>query len=47
MQDLTLTKKISKSVGILSKLQHILPTTALQNLYYSMVHSQLLYDILI
>ena len=42
-----LTKKISRSVGILSKLRQILPTTALRNLYYSMVHSQLLYGIAI
>ena len=42
-----LTKQISRSVGILSKLRHILPITALRNLYYSMVHSQLLYGIAI
>ena len=40
-----LTCKISRSVGILSKLRNILPFTALRKLYYSMVHSHLLYGI--
>ena len=38
-----LTKKIFRSVGILSELRRILPTTALRHLYYSMIHSQILY----
>ena len=41
------TCKISRSVGILSKLRNILPFTALCKLYYSMVHSHLLYSIVI
>ena len=32
-------------MGILSKLRNILPFTALRKLYYSMIHSPLLYDI--
>ena len=37
------TCKISRSVGILSKLKNILPFTAYRKLYYSMFHSHLLY----
>ena len=40
-----MTCKISRSVGILSKLRNILPFTAPKTLYYSMVHSHLLYGI--
>ena len=42
---ITLTCKISRSVGILSKLRNILPFTALRKLYYSMIHSHLIYGI--
>ena len=42
-----LTCKLSKSVGILSKLRNILLFTALRKLYYSMVHSHLFYGIVI
>ena len=34
---ITLTCKISRSVGILSKLRNILPFTALRKLYYTLV----------
>jgi len=38
-----LTGKISTSVGVIYKLRHCLPLKALQNLYYSMVQTHLLY----
>ena len=38
-----LEKKLARSVGILTKLSHFLPQEALLNLYYSLIHSQLLY----
>ena len=38
-----LEKRIARSVGILTKLSHFLPQEALLNLYYSLIHSQLLY----
>ena len=40
-----LTCKISRSVGILSKLRNIVRFTALRKLYHSVVHSHLLYVI--
>ena len=39
--------KISKSLGILYKLKLILPQNALLKLYYSMVHSHLLYGLVV
>ena len=39
--------KISKSIGVLSKLRHLLPLKALQNLYCSLIHAHLLYGIII
>ena len=42
-----LASKLSRSVGILSKLRHLLLPTTLHNLYYSMVRSHLLYGITI
>jgi len=42
-----LTGKISRSVGVINKLRHTLPLKALRNIYYSMVHPHLLYDIAI
>ena len=39
--------KISRSVGVLSKLRHVLPLKALQNLYYSLIYPHLLYGIII
>ena len=38
-----LEKKLARSVGILTKLSHFLPQEALLKLYYSLIHSQLLY----
>ena len=38
---------MSRSEGILSKLQNFLPFAALCKMYYSMVHSHLLYGIVI
>ena len=35
-------KKVSRSVGILSKLKNYLPTHALFKLHYTLVHSHLL-----
>jgi len=43
----TLASKVSRSVGELSKLRHVLPSAALCNLYYSLIHSQLLQGITI
>ena len=40
-----LATKISRSLGVLSKLRHILPKSALCNLYHSMIHPHLLYAI--
>lgn len=40
-----LEAKISKSVGILAKLKHVLPKKALTTLYFTMVHPHLLYGI--
>ena len=39
------SKKISRSVGILSKLRHYLPTEILVNIYYCLVYSHLSYGI--
>ena len=38
-----LEKKLARSVGILTKLSHFLPQQAFLNLYYFLIHSQLLY----
>ena len=40
-----LATKISKSQGVLCSLCHILPKSALRNLYYSMIQPHLLYKI--
>ena len=40
-----LATKISRSLGVLCKLCHILPKSALRNLYHSMIHPHLLYGI--
>ena len=37
--------KLSKAVGILCKLKHVLPQNALLKLYYSLFHSHLLYGL--
>ena len=39
--------KLSKSLGILYRLKPILPQNALLKLYYSMVHSHLLYGLVV
>ena len=41
----SISNKIARSIGVLSKLKHVLPLTALRNLYYSMIHPHLLYGI--
>ena len=42
-----LESKIARSIGVISKLKQILPTSALRTLYYSMIHPHLLYGIVI
>ena len=42
-----LESKISRSIGIMTKLRHVLPVKALHTLYYSMIHPHLLYGIAI
>jgi len=42
-----LERKISRSVGIMAKLRHVLPSKALCTLYYCMIHPYLLYGIVI
>ena len=39
--------KISRAVGIMSKLKHFLPQTAMIKLYYALVHPHLLYGLII
>ena len=39
--------KISRTVGIISKIRHYLPETALLKIYYAQIHSHLLYDLII
>ena len=41
----TISNKIARSIGVLSKLKHVLPFTALRNLCYCMIHPHLLYGI--
>ena len=43
----TLESKIARSIWIISKLKQVLPASALRTLYYSMIDSYLLYDIVI
>ena len=42
-----LESKISRSIGIMTKLRHVLPAKALCTLYYSVIHPHLLYGITI
>ena len=42
-----LEKKVSHSVGIISKLKNYVPTHALFKLYYTLVHSHLLYGLIV
>ena len=37
--------KVARSVGILSKLRYLFPSSALLLLYYSLIHPQLLFDL--
>ena len=39
--------KISRTVGIISKIRHYLPETALLKIYYVQIHSHLLYGLII
>ena len=39
--------KFSRSIGVLSKLRHVLSLKTLQNLYYSLIHPHFLYGIMI
>ena len=39
--------KISRTVGIISKIRHYLPKTALLKIYYAQIHSHLLYGFII
>ena len=41
----TIAHKTSRAVGIISKLRHYMPTNALLKIYYSLIHSQLLYGL--
>lgn len=41
----SIQKKISRSVGILSKLKHFLPKTALLKIYYAIIHPHILYGL--
>ena len=38
----TLTRKIARSLGVITKLKQILPRKTLRNLYYTIIHSYLL-----
>lgn len=42
-----LTKKLSRSVGILTKLKRLLPPKSLLQLYYAIVHPHLLYGLIV
>ena len=39
--------KISRTVGIISKIRHYLPETALLKIYYAQIQSHLLYGLII
>ena len=41
----SITHKISKAVGVMTKLKHYLPQKALLTVYYSLVHTHLLYGL--
>ena len=40
-----LLTKISRSIGVMSKIRHYSPKTVLLNLYFALIHTQLLYRI--
>ena len=44
---LNITYKISRTVGIIYKIRHYLPETALLKIYYALIHSHLLYGLII
>ena len=41
----TIAHKTSRAAGIISRLRHHMPTNALLKIYYSLIHSQLLYGL--
>ena len=43
----TVKHKISRAVGIISKLRHYLPTSAILQIYYSLIHTHLLYGLIV
>ena len=43
---LNISYKISRTVGIISKIRHYLPETALLKIYYAQIHSHLLYGLI-
>ena len=43
----SLETKIARAVGILYKLKYLLPEIAMLNLYYALVHSNLIYEIFV
>ena len=43
----TVEHKISRAVGIISKLRHYLPTSAILQIYYSLIHTHLLYGLIV
>ena len=40
-------KKVSRAVGIIFKVKHILPQVVLRQLYFALTHSQLIYGLII
>jgi len=42
-----LETKLSRSVGILCKLQHVLPLSTLRTFYFALIQSHLLYGVLL
>ena len=42
-----LESKVARSIGVISKLKQVLPTSPLRTLYYSMIHPHLFYGIVI
>ena len=43
---LNIAYKISRTVGIISKIRHYLPETALMKIYYAQIHFYLLYGLI-
>ena len=42
-----LEKNVSRPVGIISKVKHFLPQVVLRQLYFALIHSQLIYGLII